>query len=621
MPKPPPIDHLSFDDEPTEVERQPRGARMERMERELAMIEHGSAGLQNREKGPHNEDRMLVEPSAGLYGVLDGMGGHAGGEVASRLADEEIRKAALKMPEEARYDGAATAAFLQRAIESANARIIREAGTSAELKGMGTTCSMLQIVRDRVSGKPTEVVTAQVGDSRIYRLRGGKLERITKDQSPIQEMIDAGFPMDGQPLPPDADQVGDPDADSRMTQGQRTFVKQFRNRISGAVGLKEAVRIDIQRHAVEEGDVYFATSDGVHDNLTDREIEELAHRHAANPQLAVEEMTRIARQRDLEKTRATDAKQTVEGVLERGKDDDTSAVAVRLNEVHAAAEIVEELRPLIAKETIDTWRQMNDDGLEGTTGQYQRILRAREQGKPVNQQEISRANGMRERYLTATTDEGRATVLAEDSAYKRAALEAIDGVYIERTVPAETLAEWEKLPTADLETTTKEYRKVLDAHDQGFELPVQAVSRANGIRDAYKRARTDAERRDVLRRDRLYKEMATRALDRILATRAGGTFAHDYDFLDVPAKARQWLTAYEHRLNLLGDQYKPLEQKRGAVTRFIWPDGASSERIQACLAAEREHVRRRIRQAKRSLLAGGQRPGRAAGTNQSQPMA
>lgn len=605
----------------TDVERRPRGARMDRVERERAMVEHGSAGLQNREKGPHNEDRMLVDPSAGLYGVLDGMGGHAGGEVASRLGQEELQKAGLAIPEDARYDGAAAAAFLQQAVEAANARINREARANMELEGMGTTCSVLHIVRDRASGKPTEVVTAQVGDSRVYRIRGGRLERITKDQSPIQEAIDASFPVDRQPLPADADQVGDPDADARMTPGQRAFIKQFRNRISGAVGLKEAVKVDVQRHDVEEGDVYFATSDGVHDNLTDREIEEIARRHAANPQLMVEEMTRLARQRDVERNRAKMAGQSVEGALDRGKDDDTSAVAVRLNEVHVAVEAAPEEQPLIAQETIDGWRQMDDDGLERVEVQYRRILRAWSKGGRVNPGEISRAHGMREAYLAATTDGERATILTQDSAYKRAALEAIDGVHIERYIPAETLAEWEGNPTADLERTTSGYGEIIETIDARQSLPQQLVSRAHGMREAYGRAQSDAERAAILGRDRTYKEMATRAIDRILAKRAGGSFPDDYDTIDTPTKAQRWLQVYGERLQLLEDGYKALEQKREAVTRFRWPEGASSEQVQACLAAEREHVRRRIRQAKRSLQAGGRRPGRAAGTNPSQPTA
>lgn len=614
MPKPPPIDRFpGADADKTEVERQPRGARMERVERERAMVEHGSAGLQNREKGPHNEDRMLVDPSAGLYGVLDGMGGHAGGEVASRLCQEELQKAGLAMPEDARYDGASAAAFLQRAVETANARINREARVSVELNGMGTTCSVLHIVRDRVSGKPTEVATAQVGDSRVYRIRRGKLERITKDQSPIQEAIDTRSPVDGQPLPSDADQVGDPDADARMPPGQRAFIKRFRNRISGAVGVKEAVKVDVQRHDVEEGDVYFATSDGVHDNLTDREIEEIARRHAANPQLMVEEMTRLARQRDVEKDRAEAAGQSVEGALDRGKDDDTSAVAVRLNEVHVVVETAPEEQPLIAQETIDGWRELDDNGLEKMIGGYQRILRARKEGKPVIPQQISRARGIREAYLVATTDAERAAILAQDSAYKRTALEAIDGVYIERYVPAEMLAEWEGYSTDKLDTLAKGYGEIIETIDARQSLPVGLVSRAHGMREAYGRAGSDAERAAILGRDRQYKEIATRAISRILAQRAGtGRFSDDYDRLDPPAKARQWLGMYEERLQLLEDGYKPLEQKAVAVTRFRWLGDASSEQIQACLAAEREHVRRRIRQAKRSLQAGGRGTARPA---------
>lgn len=620
-----PIDRFPEDDtDPTEVEPRPRGARpddIELVEAEPVALEIGVVTDKNFEKGPNNEDAVLVDERSDTYGVLDGMGGHAAGEVASSRASEFIREELVRMPKGIQHDGAAVADYLKSAVVQAGGKLQIMAEADPKLKGMGTTCSIMHVLKDRESGKPRELITAQVGDSRVYRLRGGKLERITKDQSLVQQMIDARHRVDGQPLPPDADQIGDPEVDARMTDEQRRVVMGFRNRISDAVGLPN-VRVDVTRTPIEEGDEFIAISDGVGDCLTDREIAAIAQEYSGDPVRISEALVTASQERVKAKGIAREAKQPIDTLLDRGKDDDRSAVAIRITEAHAQAAEAAPEQSLIPLEAIDGWRQMDDDGLDRVVGEYQRILRERkESGARVNPLQLSRANGMREAYLAAATNTERAAVLAQDSAYKRAALEAIDGVVIDRHVPAETVAGWEELPTADLEVTATEYRKVLDAHDRGLELPANALSRAHGIREAYQQARASAERSAILMRDRMYKEMATRAIDRMLAKRAGGSFSSDYDTIDAPTKARHWLQAYERRLQSLEDTYGAPEQKRETLTRFRWPDGASADQIQSCLAAEREHVRRRIRQAKRSLQAGGRGTARPARTDAPQPNA
>lgn len=620
MPKPPPIDHLPNDDEPTEVESRPRGAEpdeMELVEAEPVALEVGVVTDKNFEKGPKNEDAVLVDERSDTYGVLDGMGGHAAGEVASSRASEFIREELVKMPKGIQHDGQQVADYLRSAVIQANGQLMQMAEADPKLKGMGTTCSIMHVLKGP-DGKPRELITAQVGDSRVYRLRKGKLERITADHSLIQQAIDTGHLVDGRPLPPDADQIGDPEVDAKMTKAQRAFIAEHRNKIVAALGYPDT-RVDVVRTPIEENDEFIAISDGIGDCLTDREIEAIARQYSGDPVRISEALVAASQERVKAKDRAFYAGQPSDALTARGKDDDRSAVAIRITKTHA--EVAPE-QPLVPQEAIDGWRQMDDDGLERTVGEYQRILQERKKGGArMNPMQLSRANGMREAYLAATTDEERAAVLAQDSVYKRAALEAIDGMVIDRHVPTETLADWEELPTADLEVTATEYRKVLDAHDRGFELPAHALSRAHGIREAYGAATNAAERRDVLMRDRMYKEMATRAIDRMLAKRAGGSFSSDYDTLDTPTKAQHWLQVYESRLQSLEDTYSAPEQKRATLTRFRWPDGASADRIQASLAAEREHVRRRIRQAKRSLQAGGRGTARPARPNAPQPNA
>ncbi len=132
-----------------------------------------------------NEDAVAVDPSLGMLVVADGVGGARAGEVASALATEVIAErfrqppSTINSPERAR-------GFVEAAIEEANVAIWRVGQAQPEFSGMGTT-----VVVGWVG--PQWLAFGYVGDSRLYRLRGGRLEQLSHDHSFLQEVVDQGF--------------------------------------------------------------------------------------------------------------------------------------------------------------------------------------------------------------------------------------------------------------------------------------------------------------------------------------------------------------------------------------------------------------------------------------------
>jgi PPM family protein phosphatase len=145
---------------------------------------------------PANEDSYCARPDLGLFVVADGMGGHAAGEVASRLAVETIEAvvadATPRPPSPPPNDGDTDptleqgVALMREAFLAANDQIARAVRQEAGLRGMATTASALLVEEGALP------VVAHVGDSRIYVLRGGTLRRVTQDHSWVEEQVRAG---------------------------------------------------------------------------------------------------------------------------------------------------------------------------------------------------------------------------------------------------------------------------------------------------------------------------------------------------------------------------------------------------------------------------------------------
>ncbi|MBM4391949.1 MAG: serine/threonine-protein phosphatase [Deltaproteobacteria bacterium] len=201
----------------------------------------------------NNEDAFFVDEDSGLFVVADGMGGHAAGEVASRIAVEtitELLQGDLD-PDETRLDrqvGDPADILRERlryAMNQASARIRREALANPSWTGMGTTACVLLIEGDGAH-------VAHVGDSRIYLWRGGRLSRLTRDHTVVQQEIDAG----------------------RLSAEMARRVAH-RNYLTQSVGYHGPVEPDTATRPIAPGDVFMLCSDGVTDPLDDTRLAEI----------------------------------------------------------------------------------------------------------------------------------------------------------------------------------------------------------------------------------------------------------------------------------------------------------------------------------------------------------
>lgn len=192
----------------------------------------------------HNEDSFLINRELGLFLVADGMGGHAGGEIASRLTVEAVERGVLGA--QGRIREAATrgevAEALEGAVQGACKQVYERSLSDPRLFGMGTTLSGLLLV-----GRSAWV--AHVGDSRVYLLRKGGIRRLTEDHSLVQEQIRAGI------LTPD---------EARHSN--------LRNIITRSVGFEASVPVDILQEEMRGGDTFLLCSDGLSNLVEDEEI-------------------------------------------------------------------------------------------------------------------------------------------------------------------------------------------------------------------------------------------------------------------------------------------------------------------------------------------------------------
>lgn len=184
----------------------------------------------------HNEDAIAWNAEQGWAVLADGMGGHQSGEVASAIAIEVIGEQ-LQAAE-----GAEKAAVLEAAVASANSAIHQQATVQPRLHTMGTT--VVAVALDE-----NHLYCAHVGDSRLYRLRGGELQQLTRDHSLVQELLDEG-----------------------MIDAEQARTSEQKNLITRALGLEATVEVALSEAEVGAGDSYLLCSDGLSDRLRDEEI-------------------------------------------------------------------------------------------------------------------------------------------------------------------------------------------------------------------------------------------------------------------------------------------------------------------------------------------------------------
>lgn len=211
-------------------------------------------------KREKNEDSLLVRKLGEFYilAVADGLGGHAAGEVASKVALIEVEEHLKKSLSRENIKEA-----MRDAILKANSEIYRLSKENPEYSGMGTTLVLAVVFENKA-------VIANAGDSRAY-LIGKDIRRITKDHSLVQELVDR-----------------------KIITEQEAFNHPQKNVVTNAIGIEEDVRIDF--YEVELEGFLLLCSDGLSDFVRDEEIRDVVL-NAEKPEDACERLVSIAKER------------------------------------------------------------------------------------------------------------------------------------------------------------------------------------------------------------------------------------------------------------------------------------------------------------------------------------
>jgi protein phosphatase len=221
----------------------------------------------------NNEDSYRVAPEMNLFVLSDGMGGLESGEVASRLAVDTVlarcreaeKNSSLPHAGE-RIEGVSAASNqLASAIRSANEVVYRTAQQSAGQRGMGATIVAVWCTDERMS-------IAHVGDSRIYRLRGGQLDQLTRDHSFVAEEVRHG----------------------KMT-AEEAASSTMQNVLVRALGIEPTVEVDVSEELLMESDTVLLCSDGLTRELSDAQIAAVLG-ECDDPQAAARRLVHMAKQ-------------------------------------------------------------------------------------------------------------------------------------------------------------------------------------------------------------------------------------------------------------------------------------------------------------------------------------
>ncbi|MBE7448864.1 MAG: Stp1/IreP family PP2C-type Ser/Thr phosphatase [Kofleriaceae bacterium] len=223
-------------------------------------------------KRTHNEDYFSLVEDEQLFIVADGMGGHASGEVASKMAAETIGEFYQRTREDEEvtwpYKMDRSLSYVENrlvcAVKLANLRIFETSCRDIRYKGMGTT-----IVGCLVAGDKAYI--GHVGDSRAYRVREGRIEQLTRDHSLLEDYKEAKPDM--------------------TEEEERNF--PHKNVITRALGMRETVQVDIRAHQIKSGDVFLLCSDGLSGMVTDDQMAQIAN-NAKSLERAVAELVDAA---------------------------------------------------------------------------------------------------------------------------------------------------------------------------------------------------------------------------------------------------------------------------------------------------------------------------------------
>jgi PPM family protein phosphatase len=221
----------------------------------------------------NNEDSMRAAPELDLFVLSDGMGGHASGEVASRIAAETVvahcrdaeSNPSLEFVGERVSGASETSNRLASAVRTANRAVYEAAQQAPERHGMGATLVALRFIGDRVS-------LAHAGDSRAYLLRAGELRQLTEDHSFVAEQVRRG-----------------------IITAEEANGSPLQNALLRALGVDPEVEVDLEEHVALDGDVFVLCSDGLTNELSNAQIAAVLEKHH-DEHAAAERLVALANQ-------------------------------------------------------------------------------------------------------------------------------------------------------------------------------------------------------------------------------------------------------------------------------------------------------------------------------------
>lgn len=217
-----------------------------------------------------NEDSIAADGDLGLLVLADGMGGYKAGDVASSIATglimDYLRAQIEQMgPSAGRFSGMSPEAWaVQSTLEKTNMAIYNTAKSDPKFASMGTTIVLVLFHQSLAT-------IAHVGDSRIYRLREGRLSLLTHDHSLLQQQVEMG-----------------------LISTEHARVSHNRNLVSRALGVDPEIRIEINEHDVQPDDIFLLCSDGLNDMVDDADIELAVSELRTNLPLAVNQLVQMA---------------------------------------------------------------------------------------------------------------------------------------------------------------------------------------------------------------------------------------------------------------------------------------------------------------------------------------
>ncbi len=213
-----------------------------------------------------NEDSYFIYRNERLVGgmVADGMGGHNAGEVASKMAAELV-KSCIMEGFDPNMDYVELGELIRRAILYANEEIYRKSKVEQNATGMGTTATAAFVF----SGK---LITANVGDSRVYTVKDGKIKQVTRDHSYVEELVE----------------LGEISPENAKNHPQKNYITR-------ALGTEKFVKADILINTYE-GETVVICSDGLTNLVSDEQILNIVT-HNEDYETAAEELVKLANQK------------------------------------------------------------------------------------------------------------------------------------------------------------------------------------------------------------------------------------------------------------------------------------------------------------------------------------